>query len=211
MENKLKMEDLIETAPTSEATTVEDTQVETTEQDPLKIELERVKSGRTEEEKAEFTFKKQAERLQALGKDPASILGIKPETKEEVDEDDKPVTLGMLKKMQQESATKSALELANDIPNETERELAKWHLENTIRSTGNPSKDLELALNQVNAVKNKQILEELSRKGTTKTFSTATSAPANQNNDAVELTQEEKTLMSFGNLTVEEVLKARKQ
>jgi hypothetical protein len=148
------MEDFVEKVDSTSETTPDTTgEPETIEQDPLKIELERVKGGRTEEEKAEFTFKKQAERLQALGKDPADILGIKKEPKEEVEEDDKPVTIGMLKKMQQDTASKTAIQLANDISNETERELAKWHLENTIRSTGNPTKDLELALNLVNGVK----------------------------------------------------------
>src|ERR1035437_4865765 len=117
----LKMEDLVEkkeVTPASEEkveTKVEETKVET-EQDPLKTELERVqKSKYSDEEKAEFTFKKQAERLKALGKDPASILGIEKDE----DEDDTLLTVGMLKKMQQETASKTALQQADEIQNET--------------------------------------------------------------------------------------------
>src|ERR1035437_529481 len=168
----LKMEDLVEkkeVTPASEEkveTKVEETKVET-EQDPLKTELERVqKSKYSDEEKAEFTFKKQAERLKALGKDPASILGI--EKSDEEDGDDTPLTVGMLKKMQQETASKTALQQADEIQNETERELVKFHLQNTIKSTGTPTEDLKLARALVNSVKNSQIMEENNRKGTAK-------------------------------------------
>lgn len=207
----LKMEDLVETVDsTSETTTDTTEQSETIEQDPLKIELEKVRGGRTEEEKAEYTFKKQAERLQSLGKNPADILGIKKEATEDIDEDDQPMTRGEFKRMQQDSASKTAIQLANDISNETERELAKWHLDNTIKSTGNPTKDLELAMNQVNAIKNKQVLEEIQRKNPAKTFSSGSSAPAKQTEQDIELTSEEITLMRFGGLTKEDVIKARK-
>jgi len=189
----------------------ETTETKTTEQDPLKEELERVQNtGRTEKEKAEFSLKKNAERLKELGGDPNSILGLERETKiEELDEEDKPLTVGMYKKMQQDTASKTAIQLAEEITNETERELAKWHLQNTIKSTGNPTKDLELAMNQVNAVKNKQIIEEIGRKGQAKTHSTSSSAPANQIVEE-DLTEDEIKLMNWSGMTKEEVLKARK-
>ena len=192
--NDLKMEDLQEPVSTSETEeTEEGTEPETVEQDPLKAELERVQSqkkeGRTEKEKAEYSLRKNAERVRELGGDPNSILGIEHETIEP-EEDDKPVTLGMLKKFQQETASKNALQLAEEIPTETERELVKYHLQNTIRSTGNPQEDLKLARSIVNGVKNSQILEELARKTPPKTHSNATGAPAKEDNSG-ELTPEE--------------------
>jgi hypothetical protein len=128
--NDIQMEDLQET-PTSEV--IEPTQ------DPLKEELEKVRStSRTEEEKAAYTLRSTAQRLTALGKDPAEILGF---NKLIVSEDeDAPVTMKMLREMQAESANKSSLQLADDIQNESERELVKFHIQNTIRSTGNPSR-----------------------------------------------------------------------
>lgn len=208
MEN-IQEEDLIETVDSTSETTEEVTEV-TTEQDPLKAELERVQgSGRTEKDKAAFSLKKNAERFKELGGDPNEILGIQTKS-ETVDEDDKPLTIGEWKRMQKETASKTALQLAQDIPNETERELAKWHLENTIKSTGNPSKDLELAMTHVNAVKTKQVLEEIHRKTPAKTHSTASSAPANHEADEP-LTEEETQLMRFGGLTKDEVIKVRQK
>jgi len=214
MTDTIKEEDLIRKEDLTPETSqeVETIETETSEQDPLKTELERVQqTGRTEKEKAEFTLRKNAERVKALGGDPTSILGIEKEVDIE-DEDDKPVTLGMLKKMQQETASKTALQLAEEISNETERELAKWHLQNTIKSTGNPAKDFELSLSLVNAVKNKQILEEIGRKGPAKTHSSGSSAPAKTEGNEIELTKDELAFMNPPfNLSKEEILKARKK
>ena len=94
-----QLEDAIAKASTSEATQTE-TKVETPEvapqsvetpvevNDSLKAELDKVRqksSPKSEEEKAEYTFKSVAKRLQDLGKDPAELLGIKRE--EEVEEE----------------------------------------------------------------------------------------------------------------------------
>lgn len=213
------MEDLVEktdsTSETAQEETIVDAPADTKvepEQDPLKVELERVqkKSAKSEVEKARDNLFFNAKRAKELGIDPAEVLGFKPKEDESIeDEDDKPLTRGEWKRMQQESASKTAVQLAQEIPNETERELATWHLENTIKSTGNPSEDLKLAMNQVNAVKNSQILEEIQRKGPAKTHSTASSAPAKYEVDE-QLTDEEIQFMKFGNLSKEEVIAARK-
>ncbi len=220
MAENIKMEDLVEeVVPTSETTEEEQVETEaeveteadeTTEPDPLKAELDRVTGkGRTEEEKAAYTFKKQAERLVALGKDPASILGIKPaEVVTEENEDDKPVTLGMLKKIQQESASKTALQLADEITNVTERELVKHHLTNTIKATGNPNEDLRNARALVNSVKNTKIIEEAGRKPAVKNHSSASGADATKK-ESVVLTPEELQVMRISGLTVQEILDAR--
>jgi hypothetical protein len=216
---ELKQEDLIEKKDTTSVSTeekIEETEVkpevETIEQDPLKTELDRVqKSGRTEKEKAEFSLKKNAERVKSLGGDVASILDM--DTSESDDDDDKPLTIGMLKKMQQESASKTALQQADEISNETERELVKYHLQNTIKSTGNSAEDLKLARSLVNAVKNAQIGEELARKPIAKTHSNASSANAKVDTEVkVELTEQEKLFLGKPfNLTREQIIKARQK
>lgn len=206
MSEMLKMEDLQE-APTSEA---EETTTVATEQDPLKEELEKVqRTGRTEAEKAAFSLKKNAERAKELGIDPAEVLGLSVEKPVDVvEDDDAPVTVGMLKKLQQEGARKTALQMADDITNETERELTKYYLENRIVPSGNPTQDLADARGLVNSKKNSLILEEASRKTAPKSFSSATSAPA-RHEEPVEFTKDEITLMKFAGLTKEEVIAAR--
>ena len=99
----MKKEDIVEETSTSEVkeeTTEETTEVEetteteTTEQDPLEVELEKVKkkSGKSEKEKATYSLQKNAERLIELGGDPSAILKVESKTEndeESVDEDDK--------------------------------------------------------------------------------------------------------------------------
>lgn len=215
MSENIKMEDLVEkVVPTSDTTTEEKVEVQTTttEQDPLKVELDRVqKVGRTEKEKAEFSLRKTADRLKELGGDPDSILGIKKDTPDSDEEDNQPLTVGMYKKIQQAGATKTAIQLADEIQNETERELIKYHLENSIKSSGNPSEDLKLARSLVNAVKNTQIIEEVKRKPVAKTHSSASGSPAIDNEVKGELTSDEKLFLGKPfNMSKEQILKLRK-
>ncbi len=181
------------------------------EQDSLKIELERVKNAgeKTEKEKAEYTLKKNAERVKALGGTPEEVLGIRTEEIEE--DDDKPITVGMYKKLQRDSATKSALQLADDIQSETERELVKYHLENTIKPTGNPTEDLRLARTLTNAAKNAQIMEEINRKIPAKTFSSGSGVDRKQEQELGELTAVEKKFLGKPwKMTKEQIIAARK-
>lgn len=215
MIENIKMEDLVETVPTSETAqvetevTAETVPTEQTEQDLLTTELEKVqkREGRTELEKAEFSLKKTAERVKSLGGDYHSLLGVEQTLN---DEDETPLTVGMLKKMQQETAAKTALQQADEIGNETERELVKYHLQNTIKSTGTPSEDLKLARALVNAVKNTQIIQEVNRKTDSKTHSSASSADALKTETLV-LTPEEIQFKNFAGLTDEDILKTRAQ
>lgn len=182
--------------------TSEDTQVDSsTEQDPLEAELEKVQSkseGRTELEKAIFKRNQIDNRIKEL----------KGDDEPEETDDDAPVTVGMLKKLQQEAAVKTALQLADEIPNKIESQLVKYHIENSIRSTGNPTEDLRLARAIVNSTKNSQIAEEMGRKTTAKTHSSSSGAPAKHQVEQ-ELTAEETLYMKQFHLTKEEVLKAR--
>lgn len=177
-------------------------QPETGEQDPLKTELEKVqRKSRTKVEKLQYSKKRIDEQLKDLG--------IDDELEE--NEDDKPVTLGMLKQLQAQTATKTALDLANEVSNETERELLKYHLENTIRSTGNAQEDFRLAQSLVNAVKNQQITEEVLRKTQPKTHTTSSGAPLKQEQPSEELTPDEVAYTRAPwNMTKQQILDARK-
>lgn len=176
---------------------------ETQTQDPLKTELEKVqKQGRTKREKLLFTKERVEQQLSELDTEEGIILD---------DEDDKPVTVGMLKKLQTQTATKSALQLADEINDETERELTKYHIENTIRPTGDPKRDLELAQVHVNAVRNKQIVETITNKPDTRKV--ISSGGVDPNKDKVEpefSTQEQSFMRPPFNLTKEQVLASRK-
>lgn len=201
-ENKEVIEETV--TPTSEETTETVVTTETTTQDPLKAELERVKAkgeGKTELEKLRY-------KKSQLDKREKELMGENLEVETVEDDDDKPLTRGEWKKLQKETATKTALTLADEIESETERELTKYHLENSIKSTGNPKEDLDLARAIVNQKKNAQILEMATQKPATKPHVSG-GAPAKNASVEPELTQEEITLMRFGGLTKEEVLKTR--
>jgi len=200
MEN-IQQADLEEVTPA----VTEQPVVTTTEEDPLKIELEKLQrtapKGRTKEEKLLYSKKRIEEQLKELG----------IEDEPEDDEDSKPVTVGMLKKLQEQTATKTALQLADEVSNETERELLKFHLENTIRSTGNPQEDLRLAQGLVNAAKNKQIIDESLRKPQATSHSSAPGSPLKLEKPQEDFTPAEIAFMRPPfNMTKEQVIAARK-
>lgn len=178
---------------------VEETPEEST-QDPLETELNKVKNkGRTKAEKLLYTKKRVEEQLRELG--------IEEDTE---DDDDQPVTMADLKRFQAQNAQKTALDLASSVTNETERALIEYHLENTIRSTGNPQEDFQLAQGLVNAVKNKQIIDETIRKPQAKTHSSGSGAPAKVAKPQDELNAVEKQFLSAPfNLTKEQIIAAR--
>ncbi len=196
----IKMEDIVE--PTSPSEVIVEK-----EADPLQDELDKVRQkegGRTKLEKLIYTKNRVDQQIRELGGEE----DVTPEP----EEDDKPLTRGEFKKLQQDQATKTALDLADTIDSETERELTKYHLNNSIKSTGNPAEDLKLARAIVNASKNSKILEEVQRKGEAKTFSSASGVNANQEDREAELTPFELELMNNPQfkLTKGDILKARK-
>lgn len=173
-------------------------------QDPLKAELEKVqKQPRSKREKLLFTKQRVEDQLNELDEEE----GVMPD-----DEDEKPVTVGMLKKLQASTATKTALQLADDISDETERELTKYHIENTIRPTGDPKKDLELAQVHVNAVKNSQIVSEVLRKPETKSHSSTGGSNPKDGQVPTELLPEELPFLKAPwKMSKEQILAARKK
>lgn len=191
----------------------EDKPKEEPSQDPIKEELEKVQKkgkGKTELEKAIYTKQQIEKRI-------AELKGDSGEEDIPDDDDQAPVTVGMLKQMQKQQTIKSALSLAEEqITDEHELELVKHHLQNTIKASGNAGEDFRNARALVNAVKNKQIIEETHRKIPAKRTSAGGSAPGKYE-DAFEPTNEELKMMSFKGLdgkpllTKEDIIKSRRQ
>jgi len=180
-------------------------------QTPLEQEIEREnKRGgeRTEAEKAAFSLKKNAERAVELGLDPKAILGI--EQSPNVVDKDAPMTVGMYEEIQKNNAQKSAIEIAESIPDQRERELAIQYLKTRIVPSGDPYEDVRFARLAVNSVKNGQIVEEVSRTTPAKHFSSGAGAPANQTPKEPELTSAEQlfTKAPF-NMTPAEIISKR--
>lgn len=198
---------------TSAQTTTEEviTEPEVTE-DPLKIELDRVKSKKTPQEKARDALFFNAEQAKKLGIDPAEVLGLLPK-EEIVDENERPVTRKELEeillKSKQETASKTAQELATEISDEAERELTLFHIQNTIKSTGDPKEDLKLARALTNSIRNTQIIEEQQRKPEAKTHSSGTGTQGETPSATVVLTKEEQAYLDTGLVTKDEILLAR--
>lgn len=179
-------------------------------QDPIKGELDKIQKrghGKTELEKAIYT-KQQIEKR---------IAELKGDDVEPVAEDDSaPVTVGMLKKIQKEQVAKNALTIAEEqIQDESELELTRYHLQNTIRPSGNATEDLRNARALVNSVKNSQIIQESQRKVTPRRTSSGGSAPG-KHEDVFEPTPEETAIMRMKGydgkplLSKDDILKARR-
>lgn len=166
-------------------------------------------SQRTEKDKALFNLNKQVERARELGIDVSGIVG-KPAIK--VDEalpDETPLTVGSFRDMQKADAKKTALQLADAIEDEAERTRTKEILER-LSPSGDAHADLSLARGSANSAKNKQIVEELQRKGNPAHHAANPGAGGKSPEEIFEPTPEEASMMRPPfNLTKEEVLKVR--
>lgn len=157
---------------------------------------------RTKLEKAEFARKKIDAQISFL-KGESSVV---PE-----DDDDAPVTRGDLKKLQIEQVEKTALDRAGEITDLKERELVIHHLTNTIKSTGDPQKDLELAYSIVHSTKNTEIAEELARGGVSRALPGSRGAPPKPAAGVFTPTADEQAMMRPPfNLTEAQIVAARK-
>lgn len=174
---------------------------ETASQEALKKELEKVNKGKfTKRERLEFEKRKIDDQLSKIDEE-EGISSV---------EDDTPVTVGMLDKLNKEKSKKTSLDLAENIEDETERELAKHYLQNRIVPSGNPEEDLKMARATINSLKNAQIAEELSRKQNPKKGN----APGNPAKHEAEFvpTPEESIFMSTPyNMSKNDVIKARQK
>lgn len=189
----------VETAPSpTEETVVEET-TEPSQEDLLQAELDRIEKKPKRSRIETLTYNR--DRLDKELADERKKLGI-------TDEEDRPLTVREFKALKTEEAFETALTLADSIENETERKLTKFHLENTIKPSGNPETDLKNARLIVNSVKNGQIVEETLRTTKPKAAGTAGGAPPKET-QPTDLTTEEKTMMSAFKLTEAQVLAAR--
>lgn len=187
---------------------------ETKVDEPLKTELERVKGKKTAAEKARDSLYFNAIEAKKLGIDPTKderlkdIFGITKE--EEVEDEDKPLTKKELMEiLSKNQAAKTAEQLATDIQDEIERELVLHHIQNTIRSTGDPQEDLRNARALANSARNAKIMEEMARKPEAKSHSSASSQSGQPAEPQVVLTAEEQAYLATGVITKEEILLAR--
>lgn len=169
------------------------------EKSPVETELEKVESRkRTKLEKLEYTKKRIEEQI---------IEERRAEGLPEIDKD-KPLTLADLEVLEQQRSLETAVTLTDGIEDEHERKLTKHYLETTIKPSGDAKTDFENARALVNAIKNKQLLEEVGRKSAVKQHASAASAPMNQKKDE-QLTPEETQIMKGFRLTKEQVLAER--
>ena len=178
-------------------------------QDPLKIELDKVQNNKpkyTKVEKLKFTKKRIEEQLKAeLGDD------YENDDEEPLDDDKRPLTVGEFKKMQVDKTVKTALTLADEIESPIERELVKHHLENTIKSSGDAQEDLKNARAIVNNLKNQKILEENGRRINPKEFNSGGTGPAKDAINDELLPDEIPFTRAPFNMSKADILKARKQ
>lgn len=169
------------------------------------------KNGRSELEKAGFSLKKNAERLVELGGDPADVLDIHPTINLDEDlSDDKPLTVGDFRKLQKEDAHKTALQLAEDLPDD-ERDEVKDLLENSIKPSGDAAKDLKLARAAVNALHNAQIAEHISQRTAPKRTAAGGSSDAIIEIEFVPTPEEAVFMKPPYNMSKEKILAARKK
>lgn len=195
-----------------EETQVEDTQIEeeTTEtvpsevSDPVEEELEKIETGKNEKRSKLERLQYNKERIEKELAEEAARNGV------EVDED-KPLTLREFKAMQANAAQETAKSLAeSEIADEKERKLAIHYLETTIRPSGDAATDLRNARLMVNAVKNRQVAEEVARTAQPRAFASSAGAPAKPASKKPDLTPEERQFARQTGLTEEEVMAARK-
>lgn len=125
------------------------------------------------------------------------------------EDDNKPLTLGDLKRIKREETRETAINLANSIEDEDERTEVQDILRNNIVPSGDPKKDLAIAQGAVNSIKNAQIAEEAERKRHPERFPNAPGNPAKPVEGVFEPTLHEATMMRNYKLTKEDILAAR--
>lgn len=164
---------------------------------------------RTEQEKATFNLKKHAERARELGIRPEDVLGLRQLKVDDSLSDDTPLTVGAFRQLQKEDAKKTALQLADDIEDEGERNEVKTILEKRIVPSTDPHADLALARSAVNARRTAMLSEDDARKIQAKQTASGGSADGRHEDQFVP-TETESVMMAHPyNLTQAEVIAAR--
>lgn len=173
----------------------------------VKTELDRQRKPKTEAEKLEFSLRSTARRAEELGLDPKKILGVTETTVEET-EDDVPA---WYKRERSKMTQQSALERAESIQDEDERELMK----ETLRTRVNPNLDAEeawrVASGYVNSIKATEIAKEVARKPKQIRHASSAGAPAKSDDGIFEPTPDEQTMMRVAGLTEADIKSVRTQ
>ena len=176
--------------------------------DPVKAELEKEKAkgqSKSELEKAIYTKQKLDERIARLKGESGEDITITTEP-----DDSQPLTVGQYREIQKQEAQRTALQMADEIEDESERELVKIKLQTRVVPSGNPAQDLRDARLMVNSIKNAQIAEELGRKSGAKNYPSGSGSPARVG-DKFEPTAEEENFMRTFKLTEEQIKQAREK
>lgn len=173
-------------------------------QDPLKDELIKVQNKKgtlTRVERLQFEKKKIEDQLkEEIGN-----------TSQISEDENKPVTVGMLNEIERGKATQNALSLADDVENEIERELIKHHLADTIKPSGDAQKDFKAARALVNSLKNSQIATEVTRKTDAKRHNSSAGAPGNHEKPFEPTAEEAIFMRPPYSLTKEQIISKRPQ
>lgn len=173
-------------------------------QDVIKQELEKQAQKKvfSEKEKAAFNLKKKIEEAKALGIDPKDILGIEEDQKDEVPE--------WYKKEQAKNSQKTALQLADSIADPDEKALVKEYLSTRVVASGDAESDFRLAFGAVNALKNKQIIEDMNRRVAPRTVAAGGSQGAKFDEQFTPTEEEALFMKSFG-LKKEQIIEVRRK
>lgn len=170
--------------------------------------LAEAKSSSQDLDKSRFT--KRERLLYAKGKIDEQLSGLDSEGKPEDEDQNKPVTVGMLKDIEKQNAQKTALKLAEDIEDETERGDTIKALQTSIAPSGDPQKDFLNARAIANVTKNAQIVEEAERRKSGKISPTLPGAPRKNQDEVFEPTAQERVFMNPPySLSKEAIIKAR--
>lgn len=166
-------------------------------------------SQKTEKEKAEFTLRKNAERLAQLGGNPADALNIRPTINLDSElDDDKPLTVKDFRELQKKDAHKTSLQLAEELP-ESERDEVVTLLQDNIIPSGDAEKDLRIARAAVNATHNAQIAEHISNRVAPKTTAAGGSSNAVVTEEFVPTAEESVFMRPPYNTPKEKIIAAR--
>lgn len=169
------------------------------------------KVEKSEKEKAEFSLKKNADRVRELGGDPADILNIRPTITLDAElDDDTPLTVGKLREVQKQDAHKTALQMAEELPDD-ERDDVKEILTNNIKPSGDARKDLSIARGSVNALRNARIAEEAARRGVPRRTAAGGSADPLVEEQFVPTEEEARFMRPPYNMSKDKILASRKR
>lgn len=157
---------------------------------------------RTEKDKALFTFKKVAEKLNEFGVDPKTVLGVTKENGEVPE---------WYKQEKAKEQTQNALQMAESLADAETREQVKTYLKTRIVPSGNPTQDFKDALGAVSAAKNKQIVEEMARATSPKVVASGGSSDPTKEEEFTPTEQESIFMKPPYNMSKEKILEARKK